>query len=117
MPTSYLLAWGVVVAAAILMQLALYFALRDWRAPLLKPLLAWWLLLVLVVPAEVPRHEENLAPAFLVFLFEALFQGEGRGGPAGRILLAASLVAILVALISWRILLRRRSIDRSDARP
>jgi hypothetical protein len=52
-----------------------------------------------------------------VFLFEALFQGEGRGGPAGRILLAATLVAVLAALISWRILLRRRSIDRSDARP
>jgi hypothetical protein len=117
MPTPYLLAWGVVVVAALLMQGALYFVLRDWRAPLVKPLLAWWLLFVLVVPAQVPGHENDLAPAFLVFLFEALFQGEGRAGPAGRILLAATLVAIIAGLVNWRVLLRRRSIDRSDARP
>lgn len=117
MATPYLLAWGVVVGAALLMQVALYFGLRGWGAPLVKPLLSWWLLLVLVVPAEVPRQQDHLAPAFLVFLFETFFQGEGRGGAAGRILLAATLVALMAALITWRILLRRRSIDRSDARP
>jgi hypothetical protein len=101
METPYVWAWVAVGVSALVLLLALQRALRRWHAPLFKALAGWWLLLVLITPAQVPRHAEDFAPAFLVYLFEALLQREGNPAAAGRILAAASAGAIVLGLLTW----------------
>jgi hypothetical protein len=103
METSYLWGWVVVGCAAFGLVFALLRALSGLNLPLVKALGGWWLLLVLIVPAQIPRHTDAFAPAFLVFAFEALFQRDGSPDAAGRILAAATAVAIVLGLVTWLI--------------
>jgi len=106
----YLWGWVVVGCAALLLLIALQRALRGWGPTLLKCLLGWWLLAVTLAPAQVPRHTDEFAPALIVFVFESLFQRDGSPAAAGRILLAASLLGLVLGLVWYLILrvLRRR---------
>lgn len=106
--TPALIAWMVVCGSVVLLLVLLWRATRDLRAPYLKSLLGWWLALVLTVPAQIPEQTDALAPAWLVFLFEALFQGAGAAGPSGRIVLAATTAALLLGLATGALLARRR---------
>lgn len=106
--TPALTAWVVVGGAVLGLLLMLWLATRDLYAPYLKSLLGWWLALVLTVPAQIPEQTDALAPAWLVFLFEALFQGAGAAGPSGRIVLAATAAALLLGLATGALLARRR---------
>jgi len=109
METPYLWGWVVVGASGLVLLFALQRALRGWEAPLVKALAGWWLLLVLLVPAQVPRFTDQFAPAFLVFLFERFLQRDGDPAAAGRILAAATVVALVFGLLTWLIgHLRRR---------
>ena len=101
METPYVWAWVVVGVSVLLLLFALQRALRGWHAPLFKALVGWWLLLVFVTPAQVPRHAGDFAPAFLVYLFEALLQRDGNPAVAGRILAAASACAIVLGVVTW----------------
>lgn len=101
MDEPYLWAWVAVGAAGLALVFALQRALRGWDAPLVKALAGWWLLLALLVPAQVPRFADQFAPAFLVFLFERFLQRDGDPAAAGRILAAASAVAIVCGLLTW----------------
>jgi len=105
--TPTLVAWWVVGTAVALLLALLWLATRDLRAPYLKSLVGWWLALVLTVPAQVPEQTDALAPAWLVFLFEALFQRAGAAGPAGRIVLAATAAALLLGLATGALRARR----------
>jgi hypothetical protein len=103
----YLWGWVVVGCAALLLVIALQRALRGYGPTLLKCLLGWWLLAVVLVPAQVPRHNDALAPALIVFLFESVFQRNGSPAAAGRVLLAASVLGLALGLI-WYLALRLR---------
>jgi len=99
--TPYLWGWVVMVVSGLGLLLALQRALRGWEAPLLKTLVGWWLLVIVLVPAQVPRHTDELAPALIVFSFETFFQRNGSAGPAGRILATASVIALALGLITY----------------
>jgi len=113
MAPAYVWGWVVVTLAASGLLFALQRALRGWEAPLLKALAGCWLLVILLVPAQVPRHNEELAPAIVVYVFEALFQRDGNPDPAGRILAAASALALVLGLLWWLVGRFRRG--RADA--
>ena len=109
MPMPYVLGWVVVAAAALGLLFALQRATRGWNVPLVKALAGWWLLLVLVVPAQIPRNPDEFAPALVVYLFEAFLQRDGNPAAAGRILAAATALALVLSLVSYLVgRLRRR---------
>jgi hypothetical protein len=108
MAAPYIWGWVVVVLAVAGVVFALARALRGWEAPLVKALLGWWLFLVLAVPARIPRTDGELAPALLVYCFEAFLQRDGRSGAAGRVLIAASALALVLGIATWLVRRRRR---------
>lgn len=105
---EYLNTWILIGAAGFIGTVALFFAtsgLRWW--PWLVTVIRLLPLLLLTTPAPIPAHPDQLVPAFIVLLFEGLFQSEGAPGQAAGILIAVSTVfLLLVSLIHWR---RRRS--------
>jgi hypothetical protein len=114
MTGPYLWAWVVVVLMAPLAMFALLKATRDLPLPLLRRALAWLLGFLLLLPAPVPGYPDNLAPAFLVFLFELLFQREGKPRAAGIILAAGALLFVAVVLVGW--VVRRLRAPRAVSR-
>ena len=110
---TYLLAWGIALAAGALGSVGLFFLTRNLSGSFLR----WWLRLlapfVMLVPAPVPGYD-NYAPAFIVFLFESLFQRNGEPFLAGLILGAAALMATLLAWLACR---RKISEIKSDSHP
>ncbi len=106
--------WLAVLLAAPLMIFALTRATRGWPLPEVRRLLGWLLGLGLVVPAPIPGHPGHYAPAFLVLLFEWLFQRPGKPATAGLILAAAAALALALALVTG-ILARRLRARRGHA--
>lgn len=103
--SSYLWAWVVLAASALLGLFALQRALRGLFGRRLTGALTLLLLVWLLVPAPVPGYEEYYAPAFVVFAFEWLFQQQGNPRPAGLILAAGTAGALALLLVMG--LLRR----------
>jgi hydrogenase/urease accessory protein HupE len=108
MPMPYVWGWVIVGVTALGLLLALGRALRDWDAPLVKALVGWWLAAVLVAPAQIPNHTDHLAPALFVWFFEAFLQRSGSPAAAGRILVAASVVGLVLGLAAWLVGRARR---------
>jgi hypothetical protein len=99
MTPPYMLAWSVMV---LLTPLAVYGFLRATRGlPLLWPRRALALVLAswLLVPAPIPNFPGNYAPAFFVFVFEAVFQHGGKPRVAAIILGMATLAALVSMLL------------------
>lgn len=103
--SAYAWGWLVVGGSALLLVVALGRMLRDWQAPLVKHLVGWCLLAVAVAPAQIPRHTDELAPAIVVFFFESFLQRDGSPDAAGRILLAAGALGLVLGL-AWHGLAR-----------
>lgn len=82
---GYALAWIVIAFAAAGGAGALHFVLRGAR-PLLRHALIVFALGFFLLPAPVPNYDGNMAPAFVVAIFELFFQADGRPGIALRIL-------------------------------
>ena len=102
----YVWAWIIVVVAVPLAVYAWLRATRGLPAVATRQGLAWLVGLLLLLPAPVPRFPGHYAPAFLVFVFESLFQQGGNPRAAGLILAAGAAFGVLVLLV-W-VLLRRR---------
>jgi hypothetical protein len=100
-------AWIVVSLAAGVGSIGLFFLTRGfsprWLRLLVRLLIPVWL----VLPAPVPQFPGSYAPAFLIALFEGLFQVDGQPGQSLRLLLLASVV-ILVAVVGWSVYRMRR---------
>ena len=107
---SYLLAWGVAVAAGVIGTVGLFMLTRSVRSRWLRNLLRWLPVVLLLVPAPVPGYSGEYAPAFIVLLFEGLFQTEGQ--PQG----ALTILVVTLVLAGGLILLlsRGRREARSD---
>ena len=96
--TGYPLAWLIIVAMAVIGTIAVFFLTRPMGAGLLRNLLRVLPGILLVIPAPVPGYDGHLAPAFVVLVFEGLFQREGN--PLGALAaLATGLAAAL--LVGW----------------
>jgi hypothetical protein len=54
--------------------------------------------LLLLVPAGIPDFPGNYAPAFVVAIFEALFQVDGQPLAATRMLILALVVGLLIVV-------------------
>lgn len=101
MPMPYVLGWAVVAVAVLGLIFALRRALRGWDAPLVKSLVGWWLAAILLAPAQIPNHTEHFAPALFVGFFEAALQRNGSPEAAGRILVAASVLGLVLGVAFW----------------
>ena len=111
------LAWQVIVMASALGALTLWTALwwlfppRNrfggvWRWCLVAVVLAFF-----VIPAPVPNFAGATAPAFVVMLFEALFQTAGTPQESMRRLLVGLVAVLALAVVVFagqKIFTRRR---------
>lgn len=102
---NYDIAWLVVAVCALLGGLALHRLFRSAH-----PLLRWLVIVVAVVffltPANIPNYPGYLAPAFVIFIFEALFQTEGEPLSSLRVLGIAEFAGILATVTLYFIYAR-----------
>lgn len=103
--SGYGWAWLIIGAAGLIGWLALVRLTRPLGASPVRWLLQALVLLWLLLPAPVPGHAGQWAPAFIVLIFESVFQRGGEPLPAALILLFGSLVALLLVMV---LALRRR---------
>jgi hypothetical protein len=107
---SYLIAWAWYLGASV----ALLWCV--WRVSARLPVLARqpvraFLAALMLVPWTVKEGHEAMAPAWLVILFDAVMQDDSGALRAGKPLLAAALLVLVVALVNgW---LRRRRLQEA----
>jgi hypothetical protein len=100
--SGYTIAWLVVFIMTGLGSIVLFRLISNIGNNLVRVLIVALTATVLFVPAPVPGYDDQLAPAFIVYLFEAMFQLDGNPQTSLRILLfSLSLVAVLVVLGFW----------------
>lgn len=100
---SYTIAWLVIVVAGLLGSGFLIVMTRGIKSPGFRWILRVLPLVLMVAPAPVPNYDGQLAPAFVVLIFESLFQNHGEPGVAAMILLAAALAGIALGLFIGRL--------------
>lgn len=99
---SYVVAWIVALLVGCLGTVSVYFLTRElapgWAKNMLRSLPG----VLLLVPAPVPGFSGHFAPAFIVAIFEGLFQSNGRSLGASTILATTIVVTVaLVLLVSY----------------
>ncbi len=100
--TGPTIGWVIVVLAAIGLAVSIYGFFRKSRHSVVLFFCLVVLLSLLLVPAPVPGFPGDLAPAFLVALFESLFQADGKPLVALRLLGIGSIVGVVLAsAIIW----------------
>ena len=113
--SAYEWAWIVIAIAAIVSAIGLWFALGNAKR-LLKVWLTGSALLLFCVPAPVPNYDQQMAPAFVVLVFEAVFQIDGQPLTAALLLLgclvAWSLLALVLVIV--RMVKSRRAVPPSS---
>lgn len=100
--TPYTIAWLVAGSAGLLGVLAMLALTRNFANHWLRRAFTWLPPLLLLVPAEVPGFAGNYAPAFVVLVFESLFQVEGEPMAAARMLVVAGLVGLVAITAASR---------------
>lgn len=111
--SPYEIAWLVAGAAGLLGTLTMVFWTRHMIHGWLRRCLCVLPVLLLLVPAGIPDFPGNYAPAFVVAVFEALFQVDGQPLAALRILVLTLVVGLVVVVGLGR--LGRRSDTGSAA--
>jgi hypothetical protein len=115
---GYLLAWIVILLAAAGGTAALMLLTRGMAPGLLRNLVRFLPAVLLLVPAPIPGFGGDFAPAFVVLVFESVFQSDGRPFGALAIICAAAAIAtLLVAFGSNALGGSSRARQRSDAVP
>ena len=101
-PVGELLAWALAAAAALFAFGGVYALTQRLRPGFLRSWLRVLSLALMLTPAPVPSFPGNFSPAFVVAVFEALFQIDGAPQQALKLLAAAGLAAAAwAALWSW----------------
>ena len=100
---NYELAWLVIAAAGLLGSAFLFYLTQSMRTASLKWVIRVLPALLMMVPAPIPNFPGELAPAFVVLIFESLFQAGGEPGTAGMILLATGLIGLALGLLIARL--------------
>ena len=100
---NYGVAWLVIAAAGVLGSGFLFYLTHGMRAASLKWIIRVLPGLLMMVPAPVPNFPGELAPAFVVLIFESLFQASGEPGTSALILLATGLLGLALGLLIARL--------------
>ena len=100
--TPYSIAWLVAGGAGLIGTLTMVFWTRHMKIGWLRRALCVLPILLLLVPAGIPDFPGNYAPAFVVAVFEALFQTDGQPLAALRMLLLALVVGVLMIVALGR---------------
>lgn len=97
--SGYSIAWLLIVlcTAGGLVGLALLSRRFAWNWT--KVLMLAGLVAFFVTPAPVPGYDGHLAPAFVVMIFEALFQTDGVPAASVRILLLSISVTLTLTAL------------------
>jgi len=104
--SAFEIAWSIILVSGLVAAFVLSTWLRSRSRPLVRRLIVAFALTFFVVPAPVPNYPEQWAPAFMVLIFEVLFQTEGAPADSVQILLM-SLTGVLVSTGLVHILLGR----------
>lgn len=106
------IAWAAALAAALLAFVCIWVLTRALRSRFLRIWLRALSLSLMLTPAPLPNFEGYYAPAYIVALFEAVFQLQGQPGQSVKLLLASCLLATVVAALwSWLGPDRRQTLD------
>ena len=107
-----LIAWAAVAFAALLTFVGVCALTRPLRLGFPKAWLRALSLALMLTPAPVPGVSGYFAPAYMVALFEVLFQIDGQPAQSLKLLAAACLAATALAwLWSWFRRRPRRALD------
>jgi hypothetical protein len=107
--SAYSIAWWVILVAALLGAAIFYYLLKNVGKSLLRILAVTLTLVFFLVPAPVPGYAGHFAPAFVVCVFEALFQTEGDPALSLRILVIALGLTGILTWLGHRYLARKSS--------
>lgn len=94
----YEIAWVVAGLAGLLGTITMVFWTRHLTRGWLRRSLCVLPVMLLLVPAGIPDFPGNYAPAFVVAIFEALFQVDGQPLAAARMLALAFVVGMLIVI-------------------
>ena len=116
---GYTLAWWVIAGSALIGAFALFRLLRMIKRGLVRWLGAAVAIAFFCTPAPVPEYPGHWAPAFVVAIFEALFQTNGSPVQSVRILVLSVSVVTLSTILLYFVLQRwlRSESDARDERP
>lgn len=99
---SYLIAWAWYLGASVALLWCVWRVSRRFPLLVRQPVRAL-VAAIMLVPWTVKEGHEAMAPAWLVILFDAVMQDESGALRAGKPLIAAMVLVIVVALLSgWR---------------
>ena len=112
--SGFTIAWLTIGGSAICGAAVLYMLLRRLDKPLLRALVITLTLTFFLVPAPVPNFETQLAPAFVVLIFEAFFQIDGSPQVSLRILALSLAAAATVTLLGHYLWSRRAPAPDAD---
>lgn len=95
---AYFWGWTVcLIATAVVIACGLWMT-RRWRPPFLRDLVRCLAIATLLVPVTAGSFDGVFAPAYIVLVFEALFQEEGDPIPALSALTLAWAAALVVTV-------------------
>lgn len=118
MATAHVLAWLVYALAVAVGMLAAWRLSRRWRPAfrdLVRGVLAgvlltpWPVVVDAVAGGESGTGDRAIAPAFVVIIFEAIFQQEGDAVAATAAMLGV-ILCILTLTLAWRLRGRQRGL-------
>ena len=98
--TSYDYAWIIIAIAALFGAFGLWKLCARTRFGLLPWLASALALTFFLTPITVPNYPEQMAPAFVVALFEMLFQANGEPQASLRLLgISLGVVSLLTLVV------------------
>ena len=107
--TGQWIAWLILLAACLGGAWSLNKTLQNFSNLLIKKLIICGMCAFFLTPAPVPGYPGAWAPAFVVALFEALFQIDGTPGSAALSLLAGVGVTLVLVRSVHAVQLRART--------
>ncbi|MEY1662179.1 hypothetical protein [Isoalcanivorax beigongshangi] len=103
---GYMVAWLAYLGAAFVVLVVMTLVAQRWHRWVKYPFIAI-LVGILFTPWPVAADSDNLGPAWIITLFEALIQKEANPLRAGAPLLAAVVLCLVVATVQFAIRRRR----------
>lgn len=100
---TYPQVWMLVLGLAVLAAAGTYGLIHRFERRWLRLLLCLLVFVWLIVPAPVPNFPGSYAPAFVVLIFEGLFQSGGDILPATLVLSGATVLAIVIVVALTRL--------------
>ena len=95
------IAWMIIGSATLLGAVAMWVTFsRHQVGGLLRTSIVALLIVLFIVPAPVPNYESELAPAFIILIFETFFQTEGQPQGSMRNLLIGFVIALCLSFLA-----------------